>query len=151
MNAYGVPVSSTKGSTLRKLFRCRVVVAADYDGARAVSPPRTVAPFVASWRPARASVDDLRTGASRRADPHRWYRHEIVRLVCCPKLELHCDVDQLALFTRMSTCSPAAPSMLTRPSILNRSTLPRVRSEIRGCVTPSRLAASDWVMPVAAM
>src|ERR1700692_3506779 len=50
------------------------------------------------------------------------------------------DSDQAASDTRISTCKPAAPIILIRVSRPNSSILPRMRSEIRGCVTPSSLA-----------
>ena len=43
---------------------------------------------------------------------------------------------QAASSTRSSMCSPAAVAMFTSMSRLNRSILPRTRSETRGCVTP---------------
>jgi hypothetical protein len=43
--------------------------------------------------------------------------------------------------TCISTRRPAVAAMFTRASSPNRSTFPRVRSEIRGCVTPNILAA----------
>ena len=39
-------------------------------------------------------------------------------------------------------------SMFTEASMLNRSILPRLRSEMRGWVTPNRRAAWASVMPV---
>jgi Transposase domain (DUF772) len=58
---------------------------------------------------------------------------------------------QAASEMRISTCRPAAPIILTKVSRPNNSILPRMRSEIRGWVTPSSLAASDWLSPVRAI
>jgi tRNA-dihydrouridine synthase A len=59
--------------------------------------------------------------------------------------------DQAASEMRISTCRPAAPIILTKVSRPNNSILPRMRSEIRGWVTPSSLAACDWLSPVRAI
>jgi len=59
--------------------------------------------------------------------------------------------DQAASEMRISTCKPAAPIILTKVSRPNSSILPRMRSEMRGCVTPSSLAASDWLSPIRAI
>src|SRR3990172_4805827 len=53
-----------------------------------------------------------------------------------------------AFFNRISSRISAAASMLTSVSSENTSILPRIRSEMRGWVTPSVLAASAWVMPL---
>ena len=48
--------------------------------------------------------------------------------------------DQAASEIRISTCRPAAPIILTKVSRPGNSILPRMRSEIRGWVTPSSFA-----------
>lgn len=47
----------------------------------------------------------------------------------------------LGMVTLMVGAMPAVVAMSTRASSENNATLPRVRSEMRGCVTPKRAAA----------
>lgn len=52
---------------------------------------------------------------------------------------------QAAFWTLMVTRSPAAAAIFTSRSRPNASILPRIRLEMRGCVTPNSFAASAWV------
>ena len=58
---------------------------------------------------------------------------------CCVYNNLHPFASKLT-----TTRIPSLPSMITRLSIENDSTRPRIRLEMRGCVTPIKRATCAW-------